>query len=324
MIEAIQVRAHGGPEVLTRASLDVPPPAPGEVRVRHTALGVNFIDVYYRTGLYNVALPYVPGHEGAGVVVATGRGVRGFEAGDRVAYTMPGTGAYAAERNLPAAWLVRLPDTIDDAVAAAIMLKGLTTQVLLRRVYRVRRGDTVLVHAAAGGLGLIMTQWARHLGATVIAAVGSDEKAELALAHGAAHAIVIPREDLAERARALTGGAGVRVVYDSVGKDTFTASLDCLQPLGLMVSFGNSSGAVPPFTALDLNRRGSLFLTRPTVYHYFRKPGDLQRTARELFEVVGSGAVKVRIGQTYTLADAAQAHRDLEARRTTGSTVLVP
>lgn len=324
MIEAIEVRAHGGPEVLSRVTVDVPPPAPGEVRVRQAALGVNFIDVYYRAGLYNVALPYVPGHEGAGVVVTTGTGVRGFKAGDRVAYMMPGTGAYAAERNLPARWLVKLPDAIDDAVAAAIMLKGITTQVLLRRTYRVRRGDTILVHAAAGGLGLIMTQWARHLGATVIAAVGSDEKAAIARAHGAAHTIVIPREDLAPRVRELTGGAGVPVAYDSIGKDTFTASLDCLRPLGLMVSFGNSSGAVPPFTALDLNRRGSLFLTRPTVFHYFQKPGDLQRAARELFEVVATGAVKVRIGQTYTLADAAQAHRDLEARRTTGSTVLVP
>jgi NADPH:quinone reductase-like Zn-dependent oxidoreductase len=324
MIDAIEVRAHGGPEVLTRVVVDVPPPGPGEVRVRHAALGVNFIDVYYRTGLYKVDLPYVPGHEAAGVVVAVGRGVRGFAPGDRVAYAMPGTGAYATERNLQSRWLVKLPDAIADPVAAAIMLKGLTTQVLLRRTYRVRRGDRIVVHAAAGGLGLIMTQWARHLGATVIAAVGSDEKAAIAREHGAAHTIVIPPEDLAKRVREITGGVGVPVVYDSVGRDTFAASLDCLRPLGLMVSFGNSSGPVPPFTALDLNRRGSLFLTRPTVYHYFARPGDLQRAARELFDVVAAGVVRVRIGQTYALADAAQAHRDLEARRTTGSTVLVP
>ncbi len=323
MAATIRVRALGGPEQLVLEEADVPPPAAGEVRLRQSTVGVNFIDVYYRTGLYPVALPFVPGHEAAGVVVATGRGVRGFREGDRVAYLTPTPGAYAAERNVPARWLVPLPAAVGDAEAAAVLLKGLTAWALLFRTHRVRRGETIVVHAAAGGVGTIMTQWARHLGARVIAAVGSDAKAEVALQHGAAHAVVLPREDLAARVRELTSGAGVPVVYDSVGRETFFASLDCLRPMGLMVSFGNASGPVAPFAPQELARRGSLFLTRPGVFHYLAPRGELKRGAKALFAALAGGAIQVRIGQTFLLADAAQAHRDLESRRTTGSTVLV-
>ncbi len=323
MAATIRVHALGGPEQLMLEDADVPPPAAGEVRLRQHAVGVNFIDVYYRTGLYPIALPFVPGHEAAGVVVAVGRGVRGFREGDRVAYLTPTPGAYAAERNVSARWLVRLPSAIGDAEAAAVLLKGLTAWALLCRTHRVRRGETIVVHAAAGGVGTIMTQWAQHLGVRVIAVVGSDAKAAVARQHGAADVIVLPREDLAVRVRELTGGAGVPVVYDSVGRDTFFASLDCLRPLGLMVSFGNASGAVSPFAPQELARRGSLFLTRPGVFHYLAPTGELQRGARALFAALAGGAIRVRIGQTCLLADAAQAHRDLESRRTTGSTVLV-
>lgn len=323
MAATIRVRELGGPEQLVLEETDVPPPAAGEVRLRQTAVGVNFIDVYYRTGLYPVALPFVPGHEAAGVVVAVGRGVRGFREGDRVAYLMSAPGAYAAERNVPARWLVPLPAAVGDTEAAGVLLKGLTAWVLLFRTHRVRRGETIVVHAAAGGVGTIMTQWAKYLGARVIAVVGSDAKAEVARQHGAAHAIVLPRDDLAARVRELTAGAGVPVVYDSVGRDTFFASLDCLQPLGLMVSFGNASGPVAPFAPQELARRGSLFLTRPGVFHYLEPRGELARGAKALFAALAGGAIQVRIGQTCPLADAAQAHRDLESRRTTGSTVLV-
>jgi NADPH2:quinone reductase len=323
MVATVLIRAHGGPEQLVLEEVGLPSPAAGEVRMRQSAIGVNFIDTYFRTGLYPAALPFVPGHEAAGVVVATGRGVRGFREGDRVAYLLPTPGAYAAERNVPAQWLVPLPASVGDAEAAAVVLKGLTAWVLLCRTHRVRRGEAIVVHAAAGGLGTLMTQWGRHLGATVIAVVGSDAKAEVALAHGAAHAIVLSREDLAARVRELTGGVGVPVVYDSVGKDTFFASLDCLRPLGLMVSCGNASGPVAPFAPQELARRGSLYLTRPGVFHYLVRRAELQRGARALFDALAGGAVRVRIGQTYALADAAQAHRDLESRRTTGSTVLV-
>jgi NADPH2:quinone reductase len=324
MTQAVVVRAFGGPEALEWSTIDLPRPKRNEIRVRHTAIGVNYIDVYDRTGLYPMPLPGIVGRDAAGVVEEVGRGVKSFAPGDRVAYVLSSPGSYAEARNVPADRLVRLPPEITDEQAAGIMLKGLTAQYLLRRTYRVKKGDPIVIHAAAGGVGLIAVQWARHLGAHVIAVVGSDEKAALVREHGAQDAIVTSREDFVARVREISGGKGVPVVYDSVGKDTFTGSLDCLRPLGLMVTYGNASGPVPPFSALELAKRGSLFLTRPTLFHYIAGKGDLARAARELFEVVGSGAVKVRIGQTYALRDAAQAHRDLEGRRTTGSTVLVP
>jgi NADPH2:quinone reductase len=324
MTQAMTVRAYGGPEALEWASVDLPRPKRNEVRVRHRAIGVNYIDVYDRTGLYQMPLPGIVGRDAAGVVEEVGRGVKSLAVGDRVAYVLGTPGSYAEARNVPADRLVRLPAEITDEQAAGIMLKGLTAHYLLRRTYRVKKGDPIVIHAAAGGVGLIAVQWARHLGAHVIAVVGSDEKAELVREHGAQDAIVTSREDFVARVREITGGRGVPVVYDSVGRDTFTGSLDCLRPLGLMVTYGNASGPVPPFSPLELAKRGSLFLTRPTLFHYIASKGDLNRAARELFDVVGAGVVKVRIGQTYALRDAAQAHRDLEARRTTGSTVLVP
>ncbi len=324
MTQAIVVRSYGGPEVLEWARIDLPRLKRNEVRVRHTAVGVNYIDVYGRTGLYPLALPGTPGGEAAGVVEEVGKGVKNVAPGDRVAYVLAQPGSYSEARHVPADRLVKLPPTITDEQAAAMMLKGLTAQYLLRRTYKVKKGDAVVIHAAAGGVGLIAVQWARHLGANVIAVVGSDEKAQLAREHGAQHTIVSTREDFVARVREITGGKGVPVVYDSVGQDTFTGSLDCLRPLGLMVTYGNASGPVPPFSALELSKRGSLFLTRPTLFTYIASKGDLNRAARELFEVVGAGHVKIRIGQTYSLQDAAQAHRDLEARRTPGSSVLVP
>jgi NADPH:quinone reductase len=320
----IQIRAHGGPEQLEWAKLEVPEPAKGEVRIRQTAVGVNFIDVYDRTGLYPLPLPSVLGREAAGVVEALGAGVRGFRVGERVAYTSATPGAYAQARNMPADRLVKVPDSISDDQAAAMMLKGLTAQYLLRRTYRVRKGDDIVVHAAAGGVGLILVQWARHLGARVIAVVGSDEKAALVRHHGAHEVIVTPREDLVAQVRAMTRGKGVPVVYDSVGKDTFYSSLDCLHRLGMMVTYGNASGPVPPFSALELSKRGSLFLTRPTLFHYIATRRELERSARELFDVVAAGHVEIVVGQRYPLAEAARAHADLEGRRTTGSSVLVP
>lgn len=324
MIHGIRIHAHGGPEVLKFEPVEVAPPGRGEVRLRHTAIGLNYIDVYDRTGLYPIALPAIPGREAAGVVTAVGPGVRGLAEGDRVAYALHLPGAYVEERVVPADRVVKVPAAVADAQAAAAMLKGLTAQYLLRRTYRVRRGDAVVIHAAAGGVGLIAVQWARQLGAEVIAVTGSEEKARLATAHGAHHSLLAGEPDLAARVRALTGGRGVPVVYDSVGRDTFTASLDCLRPRGLLVSYGNASGPVPPFAPLELARRGSLYLTRPTLFHYVATRRELERAAAELFEVIGSGAVKLRIGQTFALADAAIAHRRLEARETTGSTVLVP
>jgi NADPH2:quinone reductase len=299
-------------------------PGRGEVLIRQTAIGLNFIDVYERTGLYPGALPTGLGREGAGVVEAVGPKVRGVAVGDRVAYVSAQPGSYAQERVMPADRVVQIPDGVSDRLAAAAMLKGLTAQFLLRRTYKVRKGDTVVIHAAAGGVGLIASQWARELGATVIGVVGSDAKAAVAREHGCHHALVPGRDDLAGRVRELTGGAGAHVVYDSVGKDTFFASLDCLRPLGMMVSYGNASGPVPPVAPLELARRGSLFLTRPILFHYIARRADLERAARELFEVIGRGAVRIEIGQSYALQDAAQAHRDLEARRTIGSTVLIP
>jgi len=324
MPDAIRIHAYGGPEVLRWEAVDASVPGRGEVLIRQTAIGLNFIDVYERTGLYPGTLPSGLGREGAGVVEAVGPRVRGLSVGDRVAYASSQPGAYAQERVVPADRVVRIPDGVSDRLAAAAMLKGLTAWFLLRRTHRVARGDAVLVHAAAGGVGLILTQWARHLGATVIGVVGSDAKATIALAHGCHQALVLGRDDLAARVRELTGGEGARVVYDSVGRDTFLASLDCLRPLGLMVSYGNASGPVPPIAPLELSKRGSLFLTRPTLFHYTARRADLERGARELFDVIGRGVVRIEIGQTYALQDVAQAHRDLEARRTIGSTVLIP
>jgi NADPH2:quinone reductase len=314
----------GGPDVLRWDVVELPAPAPGEARVRHTAIGVNFIDTYHRTGLYPVALPAVLGSEAAGVVEAVGEGVTTVAKGDRVAYATGPMGSYAEARNVPAANLVRVPSGIDDQLAAASMLKGMTAQYLVRRTYAVKKGDTILVHAAAGGVGLILCQWAKHLGATVIGTVGSEEKAKLAREHGCDHVVLYRTEDVPARVRELTNGAGVPVVYDSVGKDTFASSLDCLRPRGLMVTFGQSSGAVPPFDPRLLSQKGSLYLTRPTLGDYVRARADLETTARELFEVIASGAVRVRVAQTYPLRDADRAHRDLEARKTTGSTVLLP
>ncbi|MCB1959952.1 MAG: quinone oxidoreductase [Rhodocyclaceae bacterium] len=322
MPHAIQFDVTGGPEVLRWAPVDVPPPAVGEVTLAQRAVGLNYIDTYHRSGLYPVPLPSGLGLEGAGVVTALGEGVTTLAVGDRVAYAGGPLGAYAEQRNMPADRLVKLPEGIGDAQAAAMMLQGLTAQYLLRRTYRVAAGDTIVVHAAAGGVGLIMCQWAKALGATVIGTVGSDEKAALAQAHGCDHPVVYTRENFAVRVREITGGAGVPVVYDSIGKDTFMDSLACLRPLGTMVSFGNASGPVAPVDIGILAKMGSLFLTRPTIMSYTARREDLVAMADELFAVVGSGAVWVEINQRYALRDAAQAHRDLEARRTTGSTVL--
>jgi len=324
MTYAIRIHEHGGPEVLRLERVELPPPRRGEARVRQTAIGLNFIDVYDRTGLYPMPLPGGLGREAAGVVVAVGAGVKTLREGDRVAYVQGEPGAYAEERILPIARLVKVPASVSDEQAAAAMLKGLTAHYLLRRTYRVRRGDPVVIHAAAGGVGLLAVQWARHLGAEVIAVTGTGEKAEIAREHGAHHTILLGRADLAARIREITRGRGVPVVYDSIGRETFFASLDCLRPRGLMVSYGNASGPVPPFAPLELAKRGSLFLTRPSLFHYIASRRELDRAAAELFEVIGSGAVKVRIGQTFALADAALAHQQLEARHTTGSTVLVP
>jgi NADPH2:quinone reductase len=324
MVRAIRFSEHGGPEVLSWQEVALPPPGPGQALVRHTAIGLNFIDTYHRSGLYEIPLPASPGSEAAGVVEAVGDGVDEVAVGDRVAYGGGPPGAYAEARLVPAHRLLPLPPAIADEQAAAIMLKGMTAQYLLRRTYPVRAGDTVLIHAAAGGVGLIACQWARHLGATVIGTVGSDAKAELARAHGCHHAIVYSRESFVERVRELTDGRGVPVVYDSVGQATWQGSLDCLQPLGMMVSFGNASGPVPPFRPIELARRGSLYLTRPTLMTYTATRPDLLACAGELFEVVLAGAVKVEVRQRYRLADAAQAHRDLESRSTVGSSILLP
>jgi NADPH2:quinone reductase len=321
---AIRVHQPGGPEVLAWEEVEVPAPGSGQVLLRHTAVGLNFIDVYHRTGLYPAPLPFTPGLEGAGVIEAVGEGVTEFQPGDRVAYANPPLGAYAQARVMPADRLVKLPGSIGDRTAAAMMLQGMTAQYLLRRTYRVQPGDTILIHAAAGGVGLLVCQWARHLGATVIGTVGSEEKAALARAHGCDHPILYKSEDFVARVREITNGEGVPVVYDSVGADTFLKSLDCLRPLGMMVSFGQSSGKVEPFDTGLLAAKGSLFLTRPSLMAYTAKRSDLVASAAELFDVVARGAVKVEINQTYPLKDAAQAHRDLEGRRTTGSTLLLP
>ncbi len=324
MVKAIRIHATGGPEVLRLDEVEVGEPGPGQARVRHTAIGVNFLDTYHRSGLYPVTLPSGLGSEAAGVVEAVAPDVKHVAPGDRVAYAGGPPGAYAEARLIPADRLVKLPSSVDDRTAAAVMLKGLTVQYLVRSTHRVQPGETVLFHAAAGGVGLIACQWLAALGARVIGTAGSDEKAALARAHGASHAIVYTREDFVSAVKELTGGRGVPVVYDSVGKATFERSLDCLQPMGLMVSFGNASGAIPPFEPALLARKGSLFFTRPTLNDYSRRREDLEAMAAELFEVLGAGKVTVDAVRTLPLADAAQAHRDLEARRTTGSTVLIP
>lgn len=331
MTQAIRFYRSGGPDVLRWENVPEggPETAPGagEVRVRHAAIGVNFIDLYQRSGLYPLPLPSGIGLEAAGVIEAVGQGITEFAVGDRVAYAdapLQPVGAYSEVRTLPAEKLVSLPRAIDFKTAAAMMLRGLTAQYLLRRTYRVKPGDTILFHAAAGGVGLIACQWAKALGATVIGTVGTEAKADVARAHGCDHVIVTTRENLVARVKEITGGRGVPVVYDSVGKDSFFASLDCLQPLGLMVSFGNASGPVPPLDLRELARRGSLFLTRPTLFTYTAARADLLAMAAELFSVVMSGEVKIEINQTYALKDAAQAHADMAARKTTGSTILIP
>lgn len=323
MPQAIRIHQTGGPEVLEWETFDLPAPADNEVRVRHRAIGLNFIDTYHRTGLYPLTLPAILGREGVGVVAGRGAGVAGFDDGQRVAHVLA-TGSYATEVNVPADRLIRVPDELDDEQVAGMLLKGLTAHYLLRRTYEVRRGDTVLIHAAAGGVGLIACQWARHLGATVVGTVGSAEKAELARAHGCDHAVLYKEESFREKIMEVTDGRGVPVVYDSVGRATFEESLDCLAPRGLMVSFGQSSGPVAPFNIGTLASKGSLFLTRPSLAAYIATPDELRQNCGELFDVVRGGAVRVEVGRTYPLAEAARAHIDLEGRRTTGSTVLIP
>lgn len=324
MEHAIQFEKTGGPEVLQWVETDPSKPGQGKILVRHEAIGLNFIDTYHRSGLYQVPLPSGLGLEAAGIVESVGEGVSEFQSGDRVAYCGAGLGAYSTARVVEAAKVVKLPDAVDSKTAAAIMLKGLTAWYLVRRTHPVKSGETILVHAAAGGVGQFLVQWAKHLGATVIGTVGSEEKAALARENGCDHTILYRQEDFKERVREITNGAGVPVVYDSVGKATFEKSLDCLAPLGMMVSFGNASGAVPAFEPAMLASRGSLFFTRPTLAAYIATRESLVSGANELFDLVGSGVLKVRIGQTYPLKDAAQAHRDLEARKTTGSTLLMP
>lgn len=321
---AIRFQQTGGPEVLRWEEVSLPELQANEARVKHHAVGLNFIDIYHRIGMYPLPLPSGIGIEGAGVVEAVGSAVTEIKAGDRVAYAGGPLGSYSEMRNIPADRLVKLPDAIDFKTGAAMMLQGMTAQYLLRRTYRVEPGDTILIHAAAGGVGLIMCQWAKALGATVIGTVGSDAKAALAKAHGCDHAIVYTRENFTERVRAITDGAGVPVVYDSIGRDTFMGSLDCLRPFGMMVSFGSASGPVPPFDLNILAPKGSLFVTRPTIVTYTAKRADLLQSAKELFEIVSSGKVKIEVNQTYALKDAAAAQIDLAARKTTGSTVLLP
>jgi len=324
MTKAIRFYEAGGPDVLRIEDVEVGSPAADEAQIRQTAIGLNFIDVYDRTGLYPTPLPSGLGREAAGVITALGRKVRGFRVGERVAYVYPKPGAYTEARNISADRLVKVPKGVSDAEAAAMMLKGLTAQYLLRRTYRVARGDAVLVHAAAGGVGSILCQWAKALGAKVIAVVGSESKADLVRKQGCRQVLILGRDDIVARVREMTRGHGVAVVYDSVGKDTFLQSLDCLRPRGMMVTYGNASGPVPPVSPLELSKRGSLFLTRPTLFHYISGRAELEAAARELFAAVKSKTVRIRVQQRYALADAAKAHEDLEARRTTGSTILVP
>jgi len=324
MAKAIRIHKHGGPEVLQYEDVTVGEPGAGQARIRQTAIGLNFIDTYHRSGLYQLQMPSGIGSEGAGVVEAVGQGVTWVKAGDRVAYAGGPPGAYADVRLVPADRLVKLPEGISDQTAAAMMLKGLTTQYLIRSTYRVQPGQTVLFHAAAGGVGLIACQWLKALGVSVIGTVGSEEKAKLAKAHGCEHTIVYTKENFAERVSQITGGKKVPVVYDSVGKDTFMGSLDCLQPRGMLVVFGNGSGPVAAFDLNLLAAKGSLYVTRPTLVTYTAKREDLEAMATDLSDVVKSGKVKIEVNQTYKLKDAEQAHRDLAGRKTTGSTVLLP
>jgi NADPH:quinone reductase len=321
MTHAIRIHKPGGPEALVWDEIEVGSPGPGQIRLRHTAVGLNFIDVYHRTGLYPLPLPLIIGSEGAGVVEALGSGVTGFAAGDRVAYAGV-VGAYAESRLIQADRVVKIPAGITDHQAAAMMLQGMTVRYLIREVYPVKAGDTILIHAAAGGVGLILCQWAKSLGATVIGTVSSDEKAELAKANGCDHPIVYTRDDFQKRVMEITEGKKLPVVYDSIGKDTFLRSLDCLRPRGLMAMFGQASGSPPPIEINLLAQKGSLYLTRPTLGTFIATAADLKTTADDLFDVVASGKVKISVNQTYALKDAAQAHRDLESRKTTGSTVL--
>jgi NADPH2:quinone reductase len=324
MVKAIRITQTGGPEVLTLVDVELADPGAGEVQVQHTAIGLNYIDTYFRSGLYPAPIPCGLGLEAAGVVTKVGDGVTTLKAGDRVAYGSGPLGAYSEAQNAPANRLVKVPDGVSDKDAAAMMLKGMTAHYLLRRTYEVKAGDTILFHAAAGGVGLIACQWAKHLGATVIGTVGSEEKAALAKQAGADHTILYRDEDVPARVRDITGGKMVPVVYDGVGKDTFEMSLNCLAPLGLLASFGNASGPVPPFDLSILNLKGSLFVTRPSLAAYTASDEDLAMTAADLFEVMAKGAVKADVRQEYALADAAQAHIDLEGRKTTGATVLIP
>jgi len=323
MTHVIRIQQYGGPEVMRWETADVGAPGQGQVSIKHRAVGVNYIDVYQRSGLYKLPLPFVPGSEGAGDVLAVGSGVGDFKAGDRVAYA-GALGGYSEERLMPADRLVKLPEAIDYKTGAAMMLQGMTVRYLLRQTYKVGPGTTLLFHAAAGGVGLIACQWARHLGATVIGTVSTPEKAALAKAHGCTHVINYKSEDFVKRTKELTNGLGVDVVYDAVGKDTYPASLDCLKPLGLWVSFGNASGPIGDFDILLLSAKGSLYATRPTLGTYVAKRADLLANAGELFDLVGKGIVKINVNHTYPLREAGQAHRDLEARKTTGSIVLLP
>lgn len=323
-MKAIRIHRHGGPEVLSYEEVELGRPGPGEVHVRNRALGLNFVDVYFRSGAYAPpSLPFIPGNEGAGEVISVGEGVQDFSPGDRVAYVET-LGSYAQERLVPAHFLVHLPNDIDFETGAAMMLKGLTAQALLRRSFRVESGQTILMHAAAGGVGLILTQWARHLGATVIGTVGSPEKAELARANGCDHVIDYRREDFVARVREITKGEGCHVVYDGVGKATFPGSLDCLRPLGTFVSFGSSSGPIEPFDITLLMKKGSLYATWQLLFTHLARREDVLAMSRELFDVVASGAVKIPVHTRLPLAEAAEAQRRLEARETTGATVLLP
>jgi NADPH2:quinone reductase len=324
MIKAIRFEKTGGSDVLQYVDYDLPPPAKGQVQVRHTAIGVNFIDTYHRTGLYVLPLPSGLGSEAAGVVAALGEGVTRFKLGERVGYCSGAIGSYAEANNVPEGRLVHLPDSISDELAAAILLKGMTAQYLIRRIHRVAAGETIVFHAAAGGVGQIGCQWAKHLGATVIGSTTSPEKVELAKANGCAHVINTKDAGWEKQVRELTGGKGVPVVYDSIGKDTFMAGLDCLASRGIMVTYGNASGPVDPFSPAILAAKGSLFVTRPVLAHYTSTAKELQDTADDLFAVIGSGAVKVAINQRFALKDAAKAHDALTGKKTTGATVLLP
>ena len=324
MTKAIRFHQTGGPDVLSWDDVDVADPGPGEIRVRHTVIGLNYIDTYHRSGLYPLPLPSGVGMEGAGVIEAVGSGVSDLAEGDRVAYAAGPPGSYAEARNIEAAKVVKVPDGVDDKTAAAMMLKGLTAQYLIRQIHKVQSGDIILIHAAAGGVGLIVCQWAKSLGATVIGTVGSDAKAELARANGCDHPIIYTRDDFVTKVNEITGGAKLPVVYDSIGADTFAGSLDCLRPRGIMVSFGQASGPIPPVDLGIFAQKGSLYFTRPTLFNYADTPERLRAMSEDLFSVVASGAVKISIDQTFALSDARAAHEALEGRRTTGSTILLP